>query len=105
MLSSLREYMHRQSIRDKMKQITMELFGFEIVDEELVKKIEDQMYAAFEVAGQSMKPENDEKEMLISVILALLDLTLTHIITLNLQDRYIENFINRGKGDEDEDQE
>jgi len=100
MLSSLREYMHRQSIRDKMKQATTEIFGFEIVDEELVQKIEDQMYDTFEVAAKSMGDKTDEKDMLISVILTLLDITLTNLIILNLQNKFIEDFMEKDDGGE-----
>ena len=95
MISTLREYMHRQSIRDKMKEATSEIFGFEIIDEELVKKIEDQMYDTFEVAAKAMGKNKDEKEMLMSAILTLLDIVLTNLIILNLQNKYIEDYMDK----------
>jgi hypothetical protein len=81
-----------------MKQATTEIFGFEIVDEEMVQKIEDQMYETFEVAAKSMNSKKGEKEMLISVILSLLDLSLTNIIIMNLQNKFIEDYIDGNGG-------
>lgn len=95
MIPTLQEYMHRQGIRDKVKQATSELFGFEIVDEGLIKKIEDNMYESFELVAKSMAKESGDHDMMLSGILTLLDLNLTNIIMLTLQNKFIEEMMDK----------
>jgi len=92
MIPRMHEFMQRQAIKDKIHQVTTEVFGFKIVSAKAIDEIESQMFEIFEYTAKAMsKKADDEKEMLMSAIMALLDITLTNLIIMYFQNEYIKS--------------
>lgn len=89
-MDSMTEFMSRELIKEKIDEISTKFFDFQIVDEKVIKSVEDDLQTMISTLSNGLAEKGDLSEVWPVAIGWLMDTIVAQLITIKLQNKFIE---------------
>ena len=98
-MDSMTEFMSRETIKEKIDDISDKFFDFQITHEGIRNEVEEDLLNMVKVISNSIAEEGELTDQLPIAVGYLLDTVVAQLIIIKLQNKFIENY-NKDKDDD-----